>query len=144
MQPKTGFPFRRAAIIVWPMAQIPLSLDPNSGANPGSSSGPGGQAPRGNPVMGWCAVGFGLLGIFTIGFVFVPLGLICSLLALFMGQAAWGFIGILLAVAGFVTSPKLWILVGMGWFYAWFDANEFLKPLLDFLNSLTGGGTREV
>jgi len=125
------------------MAQIPLSLDPNSGANPGSNPG-GGRAPRGNPVMGWCAVGFGLLGIFTIGFVFVPLGLICSLLALFMGQAAWGFIGILLAIAGFVTSPKLWIIVGMGWFYAWFDANEFLKPIIDFFNSFTGGGTREV
>lgn len=124
------------------MAQIPLSLDQNS--NPGGGHG-GGQAPRGNPVMGWCAVGFGLLGIFTIGFVFVPLGLLCSLLALFMGQAVWGFIGLLLAAAGFITSPKLWILVGMGWFYAWFDANELLKPLLDFINSIMGsGGTREV
>lgn len=122
------------------MAQIPLGLDPNgnSGAGPGPR-----PAPKGNPVMGWFAVGFGLLGIFTIGFVFVPLGLICSLLALVMGQAVWGFLGLIRAVAGFITSPKLWLIVGMGWFYAWFDSNELLKPLLDFINSIMGDGTRQ-
>jgi hypothetical protein len=122
------------------MAQIPSSLDPNgnSGAGPGPR-----PAWKGNPVMGWFAVGFGLLGIFTIGFVFVPLGLICSLLALVMGQAVWGFLGLMLAVAGFITSPKLWLIVGMGWFYAWFDSNELLNPLLDFINSFMGDGTRQ-
>jgi hypothetical protein len=121
------------------MAQIPLSLDPNNNSNPGAGPGPRPKAP-GSPVMGWCAVGFGLLGIFTIGFVFVPLGLICSVLALFMGQAVWGFIGLMLAVAGFVTSPKLWLIIGMGWFYHWFDSNEMIKPIIDFINSITGGG----
>lgn len=121
------------------MAQIPLSLDPNSPSG-GRRSNPGS-----NPVMGWFAVGFGLLGIFTIGFVFVPLGLICSVLALFMGQAVWGFLGLLLAIAGFITSPKLWVIVGMGAFYAFFDSNEFLKPVFDLINSIFGGGgTREV
>lgn len=128
------------------MAQIPLSLDPNSGPNSGRNAGGRRSGPRGNPVMGWFAVGFGLLGIFTIGFVFVPLCLICSVLALFMGQAVWGFLGIMLAIAGFITSPKLWVIVGMGAFYAWFDSSEFIKPLLDFFNSIIGGagGTREV
>ena len=126
------------------MAQIPLSLDPNSNSNSNSGSG-GGATPEKTPVMGYCAVGFGLLGIFTFGFIFVPLGLICSVLALFMGQAVWGFIGILLAIAGFITSPKLWVIVGMGAFYAFFDSNEFLKPIFDIINSIFGdGGTREV
>ncbi len=126
------------------MAQIPLSLDPNSGSNPGTGSGGSQPGSKGSPVMGWCAIGFGLLGIFTFGFIFVPLCLICSLLALFMGQAVWGVVGLMLAVAGFITSPKLWLIVGMGAFYAWFDSNEFLKPLLDFINSIMGdGGTRQ-
>jgi hypothetical protein len=123
------------------MAQIPLSLDPNSNA-----SGGGGARPEKTPVMGYFAVGFGLLGIFTIGFIFVPLGLLCSVLALFMGQAVWGFIGLLLAIAGFITSPKLWVLVGMGAFYAFFDSSEFLQPFLDFIHSIFGDGgpTRQV
>ena len=121
------------------MAQIPLSLDPNS------SSG-GGARPEKTPVMGYFAIGFGLLGIFTIGFIFVPLGLICSVLALFMGQAVWGFIGLMLAIAGFITSPKLWVLVGMGAFYAFFDSSEFLQPFFDFIHSIFGDGnvTRQV
>jgi hypothetical protein len=126
------------------MAQIPLSLDPNSSGNNAASGPTGGGA--GNPVMGWFGVGFGLLGIFTIGFIFVPLGLICSVLALFMGQAVWGFIGILLAVAGLITSPKLWLIIGMGAFYGLFDSNEFMKSIFEFINSIfgDGGGTREV
>jgi len=117
------------------MAQIPLSLASN-GANNGT--------PEKKPIMGWFAVGFGLLGIFTIGFVFVPLGLICSLIAVFTGQALWGFIGLLLAGAGFVTSPKLWVIVGMGAFYAMYDWKEFIQPLIDFLNMIGIGETTEV
>jgi hypothetical protein len=126
------------------MAQIPLSLDPNPSGN--NSAPNSAQSPAGNPVMGWCSIGFGLLGIFTIGFIFVPLGLICSVLALFMGQAVWGFIGIMLAIAGFITSPKLWLIVGMGAFYGFFDSNEFMNSIFEFINSIfgDGGGTREV
>lgn len=120
------------------MAQIPLSLGE---AEPRSEDP---QQPPKSPVMGWFAVAFGFLGIFTIGFIFVPLGLICSLFALFMGQAMWGFIGVMLAVAGFVTSPKLWLIVGMGAFYAMFDWPEFMQPFIDFLNSLGFGDTTQV
>ena len=70
------------------MAQIPLSL---SNQDPQTEKP---EEPQKSPVMGWFAVAFGLLGIFTIGFIFVPLGLICSVIALFTGQAMWGFIGI--------------------------------------------------
>lgn len=140
------------------MSKIPLSLNENAAGSDQSgaaadahfnaaAAGQGAEAqpaqPK-TPVMGWCAVGFGLLGIFTIGFVFVPLGLICSLIALFTGQAVWGVVGVMLAAAGFITSPKLWLIVGMGAFYAMFDIDAWLKPFMDFLNSIGIGDTTEV
>jgi len=112
------------------MDKTPLSLnpepDPEHESGPGSESGPVNSpgakqsaGPESQPVMGWCAVGFGVLGIFTSAAVFVPLALICSLAALFMGQAAWAFVGLLLSVAGFLTSPVLLALVGMSWLAAY-------------------------
>ena len=59
---------------------------------------------------------FGILGIFTKGYIFVPLALICSLIALFMGQISLAFIGLLLSVAGLLTSPVLLAILGVGWF----------------------------
>ena len=110
------------------MSEIPLSLNPqnNSGQN-------GNSNPEQKPVMGWFAVAFGFLGIFTIGTVFVPLGFICSILAFFFGQAVWGFIGLLLAVMGFITSPNLWLLIGMAALYQSFDMNELLQPFFDLM-----------
>ncbi len=75
--------------------------------------------PVSHPVMGYFAVGFGLLGIFTHGPVFVPLALVCSLVALFLGQIAWAFVGVLLAVAGFLTSPTLLFIAGLGALSIW-------------------------
>ena len=116
------------------MKQIPLSLEPDQVA-------PG--APEQKPYLGWCAVGFGLLGIFVgPGFVFVPLGLICSIIALFVGQAGWGILGILLAFFGFLTSPHLWFLLGVGWLLVWMDWESWLKPLIDLLKF--GGGGVEI
>jgi|GEM_PF-436343 len=133
------------------MSKIPLSLD---GQQPGADGAAGAdaqaadaqaaQGPEKKPVMGWFAVGFGLLGIFTIGFVFVPLGLVCSLIALFTGQALWGFMGLMLAAAGFITSPKLWFIVGMGWLYATVDWQEILGPLWDILKMIGIEETTEV
>ena len=115
------------------MAQIPLSLDPNNAG--------GGAAPEKTPVMGYCAVGFGLLGI-LVSFIFTPLGLICSILALFMGQAVWGFIGILLFIAGVVTSPILMGLVGLGAAFTFFDFDLFLDLFRMIFGDPTG--TKEV
>lgn len=77
------------------------------------------------PVIGYFAVGFGLLGIFSYGPVFVPLSLICSLVALFMGQVAWAFVGLLLAVVGVLTSPTLLLLLGLGALVLWLDLPWF-------------------
>ena len=119
------------------MSKIPLSL--NSGdAQAQFNAAPAGAAQQQavaptTPVMGYCAVGFGLLGIFTIGFVFMPLGLIFSIAALFLGQPAWGAVGLMLAVAGFITSPKLWLIVGISAFYVIFELDEVLRPVFEFL-----------
>ena len=122
------------------MSKIPLSL--NSGDAQAqfnaAAVGTAQQQPLAptTPLMGYCAVGFGLLGIFTIGFVFVPLGLIFSIAALFLGQSVWGAVGLMLAVAGFITSPKLWLIVGMGTLYVMFDFDELMKPALEFMRSI--------
>jgi hypothetical protein len=95
------------------MKQIPISLDPKGRQGDDSSSGKE-QPPRKHPVMGYFAVGFGVLGIFTHGYVFTPLGFLCSLIALFLGQVSWAFLGLLLAVVGIVTSPVLLAMLGLG------------------------------
>ncbi|MCH7936568.1 MAG: hypothetical protein IH994_05685 [Proteobacteria bacterium] len=119
------------------MTKIPLSLNPDSDPDPdpGSESEPDPDSsrsldikafprrtrrPERKPLMGWAAVGFGLLGIFTNGAIFVPLGFLCSVVALFMGQATWAFVGFLLAVIGLLTSPVLLALLGMAALAAYF------------------------
>lgn len=93
------------------MDRIPLSLEP-------APERPE-EAPA-KPVMGWAAVGFGLLGIFSKGYLFVPLAFLCSVLALVMRQGAWAFVGLLLTMVGLATSPVLLALLGLGWAAAYF------------------------
>lgn len=68
------------------------------------------------PVAGYFAIGLGLLGIFTTGYIFVPLALLASLIALFSGQIIWGIFGMLLTFAGLLTSPVLLTFLGLAWF----------------------------
>ena len=110
------------------MSDIQLSLNPNNGNNPN-----GIPEPEDKPYMGWFAVAFGFLGIFTYGTIFVPLGLICSILAFFFGQALWGFLGLLLNIMGLITSPKLLLLIGLAAFAQWFDMDEFMRPFYDMI-----------
>jgi len=95
--------------------------DPDSGDDDhpdtaGSAPGPADfQRPGGIPIIGAAAVAFGILGIFSMGYIFVPLALICSIITLFLGQISWAFIGLLLTVAGLLTSPVLLGLLGIAW-----------------------------
>lgn len=91
------------------MTDIKLSLE----NQPGNQQGPGPDA--GHPVAGYFAVAFGLLGIFSIGYVFVPLGFIASLVALFSRQIIWGVFGLMLSFAGLLTSPFLLAFLGVAW-----------------------------
>ncbi len=103
------------------MKRIPLSLDPTSEQPAFDRPLPdGAEKPDVRPIMGWLAVGFGVLGIFTKGYIFVPLAFVCSLIALFMGQGAWAFGGLLLSVVGLMTSPVLLALLGLGALAAYF------------------------
>jgi hypothetical protein len=81
----------------------PLSLEPMTK-----------QPPAKKPVLGWLAVAAGLLGIFSKGYVFVPIAVVLSVAALIAGQGAWAFAGLLLSVVGLLTSPVLLALLGLG------------------------------
>lgn len=82
-------------------------------------AGKQGNGNNDNPVAGWFAVGFGLLGIFGPGFIFVPLAFIASIISLLMGQFLWAAMGLLLSLAGLVTSPQLWLILGLGFLVHW-------------------------
>ena len=73
----------------------------------------------GIPILGAAAVAFGILGIFSKGYIFVPLGVVCSILSLFLGQISWAFVGFLLATAGLLTSPVLLSFLGIAWLLPW-------------------------
>ena len=92
------------------------------GTDPEALGGTHGAASRSKgelPLLGLFAVGFGLLGIFTIGPVFVPLALIFGLIAIFAGQILWGLAAVILALVGVLSSPTLMLVLGIGAFFAW-------------------------
>ncbi len=68
------------------------------------------------PVMGWIAATFGVLSIFVNGVVFVPLSVVCSIIALFMGQGMWAFIGLALSMVGLISSLPLLTFLGIAAF----------------------------
>ena len=81
------------------MAKIPLSLKPDrqdlertdhDSPQPVRLDGLGRIS-----IIGAAAIVFGILGIFTKGYIFVPLAFICSLVALFLGHVSWAFVGLL-------------------------------------------------
>ena len=67
------------------------------------------------PIAGYCAVGLALLGIFTTGYIFVPLSFVASVIALFSGQILWGVLGLMLSFAGLMISPVLLTFLGAAW-----------------------------
>ncbi|NQW00851.1 MAG: hypothetical protein HQ483_14195 [Rhodospirillales bacterium] len=113
-------------------ANIELSLKPQNRSTPNGNSEQN-QEPEETPVMGWFAVAFGILGIFTFGVIFVPLGLVCSVLAFLFGQVSWAISGLVLAVIGFVTSPHLWLIVGLAAAYQGLGLHEQLQPFFDMM-----------
>lgn len=67
-------------------------------------------------VLGSC---FGFLGIFTLGLIFVPLAIVCSLFGLARGLAGqstagtgMSIVGLTLSAIGFFSSPSLMLLAG--------------------------------
>lgn len=77
------------------------------------------QEQESKPYMGYAAVIFGIIGI-PFSAVFTVLGLVCSIIALLMGQISLAIIGILLGIVGVVTSPLLLGMIGLSAIAAWF------------------------
>jgi hypothetical protein len=77
---------------------------------------------RGNDsnMIGWLTVISGILGLFTVSIFFVPLTLVCSVIAIFMGRGLWAFFGFVLALLGFLSSPTLLGIVGLAALAAYF------------------------
>ena len=94
---------------------------PQSGRHSGNPDGQNMQPPREDklPLLGLFAVGFAALGIFTFAPVFVPLGLILGIIALFIGQIGLGIGAIFLSIIAILTSPTIMAAVGLGAFLAW-------------------------
>jgi hypothetical protein len=78
------------------------------------------SAQRGNQgtMAGLLGCAFGVLGILTLGIVFVPLAALCSLVGLLNGLSGNGSgiatsaLGFFLTAVGFMFSPSLWFLTG--------------------------------
>ncbi len=72
-------------------------------------------------LAGLLGCGLGILGIFTLGIVFVPLAALCSVIGFVRGITGRSGAGIgvsilggVLTIAGFVLSPSLWLLLAVG------------------------------
>jgi hypothetical protein len=98
------------------MSEIKLSLQsPENNNQQGDQKNNTPPQPDPAPVAGYLAVGLALLGIFTTGYIFVPLSFLASIIALFSGQILWGIFGVLLSFAGLLTSPVLLTFLGVAW-----------------------------
>ena len=67
-------------------------------------------------TLGILGIIFGFLSIFVLAFLFVPLALLCSVLALFkkdLTNKMLGSFGIIFSVMGLLTSPFLLGVIGM-------------------------------
>ncbi|MCX7066127.1 MAG: hypothetical protein NTW85_00260 [Methylococcales bacterium] len=62
--------------------------------------------------VGITSVIFGITSLFFLAPLFVPLALLCGILAVLKKQRVWGASGIVCAIIGFLTSP---ILFGVLW-----------------------------
>jgi hypothetical protein len=71
-------------------------------------------------VAGILACIFAVLGIFTFGFLFVPIAAVCGVLGLLRGAVAFNFsgialsaLGVVLTIVGVATSPSLLLALGL-------------------------------
>ena len=62
-------------------------------------------------ALGIASFIFGLISIFVLSPIFVPLAVILGIIAVIKKQFVWGVLGLVCAVIGFMTSP---ILLGLG------------------------------
>ncbi|MGW8788684.1 hypothetical protein, partial [Heyndrickxia sporothermodurans] len=97
-------------------------------AFPAASSAPAAKAPQSRPspsyegvLAGALSIIFGLLGIFSIGFIFVPVAALCSIIGVLRGLGGGSstgtgvsIVGGLMTIAGAAVSPTVWVLLAGG------------------------------
>jgi accessory gene regulator protein AgrB len=66
-----------------------------------------------NNSLGIASFIFGLISIFILSPIFVPLAVIVGTIAVIKKQYSWGILGLVCAVIGFLTSPILLGLLGL-------------------------------
>jgi len=64
-------------------------------------------------ALGIASFVFGLISIFILSPLFVPLGIILGTIALIKKQLLWGSLGLVCSVIGFMTSPILLGVMGL-------------------------------
>lgn len=64
-------------------------------------------------ALGIASFIFGLISIFILAPLFVPLGLILGIIAVIKKQLIWGALGLVCSVIGFMTSPILLGILGL-------------------------------
>lgn len=69
-------------------------------------------------ALGIASFIFGLLSIFFLAPIFVPIALILGIIAIIKKQLVWGIVGIICAVIGALTSPILLGMLGITSFLA--------------------------
>lgn len=69
-------------------------------------------------ALGIAAFIFGVISIFVLSPIFVPLAVILGTIAIIKKQLVWGIVGLVCAALGFLTSPILLGLFGLASFGA--------------------------
>lgn len=64
-------------------------------------------------ALGIASFVFGLISIFVLSVLFVPLALLFGILGIVKKQLVWSIVGIILALVGFATSPMLLGMFGL-------------------------------
>jgi len=68
---------------------------------------------RSSSSIGIASFIIGLLSIFFLSIIFVPISLILGVIGVIKGQLLWSILGIIMAIIGFLTSPMLLGLLGI-------------------------------
>jgi len=68
-----------------------------------------------NNAMGIASFIFGLLSIFFLSPIFVPLSILTGVIGIMRAQTTWSVLGLICAMIGFITSPILLTLFGLSW-----------------------------
>jgi hypothetical protein len=64
-------------------------------------------------ALGIASFIFGLISIFILAPLFVPLAVLLGIFAVIKKQLVWGILGLFCALIGFITSPILLGLLGL-------------------------------